>query len=162
VHQIDIRAPLALRIAFGIFYFGFSAFLVLDVAWSSGHGKNIGAVAAAAGTGVAGAAGAAAGWWLTRISCCGNSQELVIHNIFSTHRLPISQIEGFDIAGALHLASPGPQAKTVRVLTGRRAIPITVLFPTYLIGRRQQLAGWLAAARPQADRVGTGETASID
>jgi hypothetical protein len=50
----------------------------------------------------------------------------------------------------------------VRVLTGRRPIPTTVLFPTYLIGRRQQLADWLAAARSQADRAGTGETASID
>jgi hypothetical protein len=78
----------------------------------------------------------------------------VIHNCWRTRRVPIAQVEGFDLGKAT-----AGSLWTVRVLTSRAIIPIDVIGVSRFFGRvaarnmekleRQQrdLASWVAAAK---------------
>ncbi len=57
------------------------------------------------------------------LSFRGGADGLVIRNYFCTRRVPISQVVGFDVGP---LSARGHRARTVRVVTRERTIPIDV------------------------------------
>jgi hypothetical protein len=88
-------------------------------------------------------------WRATTLSFRADGAGLVIHNMFRTRRVPVSQVVGFDV-GSRSFRSPGVW---VRVVTASGTYPIaafgrrSILFPGYLLEIADDLQSWLENAR---------------
>jgi hypothetical protein len=91
-----------------------------------------------------------AGW----VSLYGSADGLVIRNYLSTRRVPASEIRGFDVGPFRR----GRGARTIRVITPARAIPInayslrapwTLLWPAARLRPiAAELTGWARTLQP--------------
>ena len=151
MQPIVVRRPLVAIVVPALSAGSFVLYVAFGLAWALAHGEDIGGGSAAI---VMAAAAGALGYRLATLSLRADGQKLVIHNCWRTRRVPIAQVEGFDLGKAT-----AGSLWTVRVLTSRAIIPIDVIGVSRFFGRvaarnmekleRQQrdLASWVAAAK---------------